>query len=59
MEFIKKYDPVTLSKYAYDTNLTDKEIWKWAKRYSNNIKKLKRMVYNLKSSNRSLRGIKY
>ena len=59
MEFIKKYYPVTLAKYAYYYNLTDKEIWKWAKRYSKNVKKLKCMVRNLKSRKRSLHSIKY
>ena len=59
MEVIKKDDPATLAKYAYDNELTDKTVWKWAKRYSKNIKKLKRMVRNLRASKRSSRGIKY
>ena len=59
MEFIKKDDPVTLENYAYDNSLTDKAIWKLAKRYLNNATKLKRMVHNLKASNRILRSIKY
>lgn len=59
MEVIKKDDPATLAKYAYDNDLTDKTVWKWAKRYSKNIKKLKRMVRNLRASKRSSRGIKY
>jgi len=59
MEVIKKDDPATLVKYAYDNDLTDKTVWKWANRYSKNIKKLKRMVRNLRASKRSSRGIKY
>ena len=59
MEVIKKDDPATLAKYAYDNDLTDKTVWKWTKRYSKNIKKLKRMVRNLRASKRSSRGIKY
>jgi len=39
MEVIKKDDPATLAKYAYDNELTDETVWKWAKRYSKNIKK--------------------
>ena len=32
MEVIKKDDPATLAKYAYDNDLTDMTVWKWAKR---------------------------
>ena len=52
MEVIKKDDPATLAKYVYDNDLTDETVWK----YSKNIKKLKRMVRNLRASPR---GIKY
>jgi len=59
MEVIKKDDPSTLAKYAYDNELTDETVWKWAKRYLKHIKKLKRMVRKLRVSERSSRGIKY
>ena len=55
----KKDDPITLAKYEYDNNLTDKAIWKWSKRYLKNVKKLKCMIRNPKASKQSLRGIKY
>ena len=41
IKIIKKDDTVTLAKYAYDNNITDKAIWKWAKWYLKNVKKLK------------------
>ena len=59
MEVIKKDDPAALAKYAYDNELTDVTVWKLAKRYSKNSKKLKRMVRTLRASKRSSRGIKY
>jgi len=33
MEAIKKYDPVTLAKYAEEHDLLEKTAWKWAARY--------------------------
>ena len=59
IEVIKKDDSATLAKYACDNNLTDEIVWKWENRYSKNIKKLNRMVRNLRASKPSSKGIKY
>ena len=40
MEIIKKDDPVNLVKYDFYNNLIYKDIWKWAKRYAKNVKKM-------------------
>jgi hypothetical protein len=48
MELIKKDDPVYLTKYADDKNLTDTPEWEWAKEYLHNRKKWERL---LKQSN--------
>ena len=59
MEVILKDDPVFVAKYAHDNNLTNKPLWKWAKRYTKNIKKLKKMVRNMLAAKRKSRGVKY
>ena len=59
MEIIKEDDKVIISKYAFNKNLIDKDIWKWAKQYAKNVKKTNRMSRNLFTSKRTLHGVKY
>ena len=33
MDVIKKDDPVTLAKYAKESGLLNKIVWKWVKKY--------------------------
>ena len=59
MKIITTDDPVNLENYAFDNNLIDKDIWKWAKQYKTNVKKTNLMVINLLASKRALCGVKY
>ena len=60
MEVIKKDDPITLAKYAKEQNLLDYSIWKWARSYSKNEKKYKRLLKQVRlMKKRTGKAIKY
>ena len=60
MEVIKKDDPITLAKYAKEQNLLDYSIWKWARSYSKNEKKYKRLLKQARlMKKRTGKAIKY
>ena len=44
MHVIKECDPVTLSKYAHESNMIDKRGWKWCKHFSRNPQQFIRMA---------------
>ena len=60
LEVIKKDDPVTLAHYALENELLEQSMWKWAKRYVKNAKKLERMTRQVRmNKKRTGKGIKY
>ena len=59
MDITKNDDSLTLSKYDFNINIIDNDIWKWTKRYAKNVKKMNQMVRNLLASKRASRGVKY
>ena len=59
MEVIKIDDPVSVAKYAHDNGLTEMSMWKWAKRYTRNIKTFQRLQKQVKLNKKRTNTIKY
>jgi len=59
LEVMKRDDPVTVAKYAQENGLVEQSMWKWAKRYIKNEKKITRMYRQMLAAKSRKTGAKY